>query len=176
MKRGGKDISLGLIYSDWEKVGFLMPEKIDQITGGCMCGAVRYICNGEPMTVAYCHCDECRNHSGAPAVVWVAYDTEQVRYDRGTPDLYESSPGVKRGFCGNCGTPMTWQAESVRFSGRHITEFYVGTLDEPSVVIPDRHWFESERIEWFDTIDNLPRYERLDGPGLKAVHVGSKKS
>ena len=99
-------------------------------------------------------------------MVWVAYDTEQVRYTRGSPKLYESSPGIKRGFCGNCGTPLTWQAESFRFSGRHITEFYIGTVDEPKAVAP----------EWFDTVDNLPRYEGLDGPGIEAVHVGPKKS
>jgi len=37
-----------------------------KVTGGCMCGAVRYEAIGEPMTVAYCHCSSCRRHTGAP--------------------------------------------------------------------------------------------------------------
>ena len=153
-----------------------MSKPAETVTGGCMCGAVRYVCDGEPMTVAYCHCDDCRHHTGAPAVVWIAYDSKRIQYTNGAPKLYASSPSVERGFCGDCGTPLTWQAESVRFPGQHITELYVGTLDDPSPHLPDRHWFESERIAWFDTMDKLPRYSRLDGEGIEPVHFGPKAS
>jgi hypothetical protein len=34
--------------------------KETEITGGCMCGAVRYEATGSPTNVAYCHCDDCR--------------------------------------------------------------------------------------------------------------------
>ncbi len=152
-----------------------MTETVRRVTGGCMCGAVRYECEGGPMTVAYCHCEDCRHHTGAPVVVWVAYDSDRVRYTNGTPKIYESSPGIGRAFCGDCGTPMTWQAESVRFPGKHITEFHIGTLDDPSVHVPDRHWFDSKRIAWFNTADNLPRYSRLDGEGTEPIHIGPKK-
>lgn len=144
-------------------------------TGGCMCGAVRYACMGDPLDVAYCHCSDCRRHSGAPAVVWIAYDAAHVKFTAGELKVYESSPGVGRGFCRHCGTPMTWQAKSLRFAGKHIVEFYVGTLDDPGLHVPDRHWFESERLAWFDTVDDLPRYSKLDCDGVAPVHVGPRK-
>ncbi len=153
-----------------------MNEKTSAVTGSCMCRAVRYQCNGEPLTVAYCHCQDCRRHTGAPAVVWIVYDAEQVQYTTGTPKIHESSPGVGRAFCGDCGTPLTWQAESKRFKGKQIVEFYVGTLDDPSRHVPDRHWFESERLAWFDTADNLPRYGKLDEDGIQPLHIGPKNN
>jgi hypothetical protein len=69
---------------------------------------------------------------------------------------------------------LTWQAESLRYPGKHITEFYIGTLDDPSAHTPDRHWFECERIGWFDTADDLPRFSKLDGDGVEPVHIGPR--
>lgn len=143
--------------------------------GGCMCGAVRYECRGAPLTVAYCHCESCRRHSGAPAVVWVSFLSEKVRYTKGAPKVYASSPGIGRAFCGDCGTPLTWQAPSRRFAGQQITEFYVGTLDDPAAQRPDRHWFVGERLPWFETLDELPRYDTLDGQGIAPLHLGPKR-
>jgi hypothetical protein len=151
-------------------------EKPNQATGRCMCGAIRYACSGEPLSVAYCHCDDCRHHTGAPAVVWIAYDAGHVRYTRGSPKVYESSPGIGRAFCADCGTPLTWQAESVRFPGQHIVELYIGTLDDPNRYAPDRHWFQKDQLTWFETLDNLPRYSRLDADGVQPVHVGPRKN
>jgi hypothetical protein len=45
----------------------------DQIEGGCLCGAVRFVATGEPLNVAWCHCESCRKHSGAPVSVFVAF-------------------------------------------------------------------------------------------------------
>lgn len=85
-----------------------MTEQNLPATGGCMCGAVRYEAIGDPKFVGHCHCHSCRKHSGAPVVTWVAFNPEQVTFTNGEPKLYESSPGIKRAFCGDCGTPLTW--------------------------------------------------------------------
>lgn len=144
-----------------------------KLTGSCMCGAVRYEASGKPLDVAYCHCESCRKHTGAPVVAWVAFDAEKVRFlaERGK---YQSSPGVVRGFCPACGTPLTWEGESRRYAGRKITELHISTLDTPELLVPDRHWFDGERLAWFAVADNLPRYAELDDGGVQPTHLDSR--
>lgn len=143
-----------------------------RFSGGCMCGNVRYEAIGDPMTVAYCHCASCRKHSGAPVVTWVACESRSVRWTKGTRAGCCSSPGVQRSFCRDCGTSLTWEGESHRFGGTFITEFHISTLDDPNTFVPDRHWFDDERLTWFDTDDLFPRYAELDGGGAKPIRYG----
>jgi hypothetical protein len=51
-----------------------MSEASDTFGGGCLCGAVRFVATGQPKGVAWCHCESCRKHSGAPVSVFVAYE------------------------------------------------------------------------------------------------------
>ena len=143
------------------------------ITGGCMCGAVRYEARGEPLVVVHCHCESCRRHTGAPMVTLVSFERDKVRYTTGAPKIHNSSPGVGRAFCGACGTPLTWEGVT---GGKAAIEFHIGTLDEPNALTPVRHVFHEERLDWFDTADALPRYREtthdgsdayLHGPSLK---------
>jgi len=123
-------------------------------TGGCMCGAVRYEAIGEPLYIGHCHCHNCRHHTGAPIVTVVVFEADKVGFTQGDRSIYNSSPGVGRGFCGQCGTPLTWEGN---YWERELIGFHISTLDDPDAHIPDRHWFYEERIAWFDTADNLPR-------------------
>ncbi len=141
--------------------------------GGCMCGAVRYEARGEPLVVVHCHCESCRRHTGAPMVTLVSFERDKVRYTSGAPKIHNSSPGVGRAFCGTCGTPLTWEGMT---GGKTAIEFHIGTLDEPNAFTPVRHVFHEERLDWFDTADELPRYRKttydgddayLHGPSLK---------
>jgi hypothetical protein len=81
---------------------------------------------------------------------------------------------VDRAFCGDCDTPLIWEGISRRFADKSIIELHVSTLDDQTLFKPDRHWFESERIGWFDIDDKLPRYSELDGPGQVPVHFRAK--
>ncbi len=132
-------------------------------TGGCRCGAVRFVATGPPNKVSYCHCPSCRKASGAPVSVAVMYEAHQVRFTRGAPRTYESSPGVQRGFCERCGTPLSWAGV---WHERRLVFFFVGAFDDPASLRPDRHAFCAHRLGWFDTADDLPRFEGTspDGP------------
>lgn len=127
------------------------------MTGGCLCGAVRYEAIGQPLDIGYCHCQSCRRHTGAPVVAYVGFNGDQVRFTGQERSIYNSSPGVGRAFCNQCGTPLTWEGE-IRSSGKSIVEFHVGTLDNPDDFAPEDHSRFEERIEWFDVADDLPRY------------------
>ena len=93
--------------------------------------------------------------TAAPVAVNVMYDQRQFRITKGDPQIYESSAGVKRGFCAVCGTPLTWAGI---WHGKGYAFFYAPTADEPESLIPDRHAFCENRLDWFDVADDSPRY------------------
>ena len=119
------------------------------IQGGCMCGAVRYEAEGAPLHVGYCHCRSCRHHSGAAVAGMLVFKPEQVRIV-GVPSFYASSPGVRRGFCGRCGTSLTWE-------GRGLVSVHIGALDDPDAHAPSLHWRYEERSPWCDVGLDLPK-------------------
>ncbi len=124
-------------------------------SGGCHCGAVRYEVFGSPVYVPYCHCESCRKTSGAPVVMYVMFERTQVRFTKGNRKLYRSSATAERGFCRDCGTPLTWEGD---WGGKSVIEVHISTLEDPERFPPDRHVFHSERLSWFDVADRLPRY------------------
>ena len=134
-----------------------MGDNPETVTGGCMCGAVRYETRGESFGVIHCHCQSCRKHNGAPVVTLAGFKADQVKFSGDERKIYESSPGVGRAFCGRCGTPLTWESDGG--DRGPIFEFHISTFDNPDALVPSAHSFYSERITWMDIADNLPRYE-----------------
>ena len=147
--------------------GIAMTGTSDKATGGCMCGAVRFEATGAPLSTNYCHCTSCRKHTGAPVVTLVGYKIDQVKFTKGERKIYESSPGVGRAFCGQCGTPLTWEGDGGEFGP--LVELLISTFDDPNAFAPQGHLHHAERISWFETTDNLPRYRVWDAedPYLK---------
>ncbi len=133
-----------------------MGEETEKVTGGCMCGAVRYAAP-EPHSVIYCHCRSCRRHTGAPVASLAGYLREEIVWSGETRKIYQSSPGIERGFCGKCGTPLTWEG-TVEELGGALIEVFISTTDDPDALVPTYHIWHEERIKWFETPDNLPRY------------------
>jgi hypothetical protein len=131
------------------------------LSGGCMCGAVRYETSGESFGVAHCHCESCRKHNGGPVVTLAGYKADNVVFSGSDRKIYESSPGVGRAFCGNCGTPLTWEGDGGELG--KILEIHISTFDDPELLVPTSHAFYPERISWFDIADDLPRYEGFAG-------------
>ncbi len=133
-----------------------------RMTGGCMCGAVRYETTGDSFAVIHCHCRSCRKHTGAAVVTLAGFMADRVQFSGDARKIYQSSPGVGRAFCEKCGTPLTWEGISSTRGGP-IFEIHISTFDNPDVLVPSGHSFDSERIPWFDIADNLPRFEAFTG-------------
>lgn len=121
-------------------------------TGQCLCGGIKFEAAGKPRWVAYCHCASCRRHTASPITCFVNFRTEDVRFS-GTPATYESSPGVTRSFCRNCGTPIAYQTAK----RSDEIDIYVNVFDEPERYPPDSHVFYAEHVPWLDVHDDLPR-------------------
>ena len=129
--------------------------KNNKVTGGCLCGAVRYEASGQPVYIPYCYYKSCRRATGAPVVVRVVFPRENVGFTKGERKVYQSSPGVQRAFCAQCGTPLTWEG---KWGGITRIEIYISTLDDPEAFVPDRHTFLDQGIGWFRISDDLPRH------------------
>ncbi len=143
------------------------------ITGGCLCGAIRYQADDQPYWVGYCHCDMCKRAVGGPFQVAALFRKLAVDFTQGAPTLYQSSESGERGFCGRCGTPILMQVrkgspeaevESAlaaqlypgfrRVDGIAIT---LGSLDCPEQFAPVEHIYAHRELPWLNINDGLPR-------------------
>jgi hypothetical protein len=124
--------------------------------GGCLCKAIRYRITGEPVSSVICHCETCRRASAAPSVAWVTFERHQVEFLGGSPQMYRSSEGVVRGFCGICGSPISYEAAD---RPTHI-DLTTVSLDDPSAFPPtgevwmqDKLWWEAYHV----ALDQFPK-------------------
>ena len=138
-------------------------DKPDNIEGGCLCGATRYRATGVPYKVLYCHCNWCRKATGAPVSVWLMFDQGQVAFIVGSPQKYASSPGVLRGFCPTCGTPLWWEGA---WDDKPVQMVPSGSLDDPTQYPPQGHSTCHSQISWFEVADDLPRFQRASPKSL----------
>jgi hypothetical protein len=126
-------------------------------TGGCVCGAVRYECDAEPIAMFKCHCYDCRHVSGG-AYSAVAYvPLKAFTFIRGDMRYYSTPSGAagqnKRGFCAVCGSRVTG-GESDRGIG-----ILAATLDDTSLFVPQFDIFVADAALW-DTLDSqTPKFE-----------------
>ena len=112
-------------------------------TGHCLCGDIGFTAEGDPKWAAYCYCESCRRHTGAPISAYAGFLSERVTW-RGTPATYVSSPGVSRGFCGTCGSTLYYQGS--RWPGE--THLHLGIFDDPSRIVPEGAAFPEDRVAW----------------------------
>ncbi|OZA00216.1 MAG: hypothetical protein B7X99_05040, partial [Rhizobiales bacterium 17-65-6] len=92
------------------------------LTGGCLCGAVRYEIIAEPVVSCHCHCSLCRRASGAPFATWTTVPLDGFRWTRGTPARFRSSEKAARDFCSACGTQLTFRLEAQADGGQATLE------------------------------------------------------
>ena len=126
------------------------------LTGGCLCGAIRYSADTMPFASDYCHCTQCRRSSGGPVGVWMDFKAEQVSWSGAQPKEYESSQHVNRGFCSECGSSLSYNHNQ----HPEYLSLTVATLDNPALVTPTYHIFTDSQIPWFDISDSCKRYPR----------------
>ncbi len=131
------------------------------ITGGCLCGEVRYRAYGEALWVVHCHCRWCQRVSGAAFLTYVGFRTEDLEWTAGAPAIYRSSEGVARGFCARCGSSLTFERPA-----RGNVDICVGSLDDPNAILPQEHIFTDHKRAWLHLDDGLPRHRRFP-PGYE---------
>lgn len=128
-----------------------------KLSGGCLCGDVKYEVNGNLRPVSYCHCEQCRKTSGhfVAATACASEDLEML-IDTGLR-WYRSSPDASRGFCATCGSSVFWRLQQ----GRHIS-IMAGTVDAPTRLHAAEHIFVAHASDYYTIDDGLPQYPEYD--------------
>ena len=114
--------------------------------GGCLCGAIRYRIQGEPIGVGLCYCRSCQRATGGPVAGFVDLPPGGFVWTAGEPAFYASSPGVKRGFCPQCGTALTFEADDIPGEVHLLS----ATIDDPTPWVPleANTTHSGDRISW----------------------------
>ncbi len=119
-------------------------------TGGCQCGKVCYEAEGPLDRTTICYCRMCQKASGAPFMAFVRFPARRVVWST-PPATFFSSGSVQRGFCRDCGTPMTYR--NVQGSNISLT---LNSLDDPGSVKPQFSFFNDQKAPWLSELETLP--------------------
>jgi|SRR5687767_7467616 len=131
------------------------------VTGGCLCGAVRYESKHAPTEGFYCHCRTCQKFFGGLFAPFVRIARSSLSFTNGALTFYRSSEVATRGFCATCGSPMAFVYDS------DDSDFWisVGSLDHPedwpltrsATWGPVVHGHVDSKIAWQEFGDGLPQ-------------------
>jgi hypothetical protein len=148
------------VPADRRNAGEVHPEDVMILEGGCYCGRVRYVAEGDPMMKAQCHCRECQYITGGAPNMFIAMPVAGFRYTKGAPKQFKRSDlerPVTREFCAECGTHLI-----TRPVGFPAVIVKVGTLDDPSRFDAPRMAIYAIDKQAFHHIPaGLPTFERL---------------
>ena len=133
-----------------------MSGALPPLQGGCLCGQLRYEATPTHRDGYYCHCRMCQLAFGNTRAAFFNLRKAQVRWLSGPPSYYVSSKIARRGFCGHCGTPLSFE-----FLDGENMDLSVGSLDEPGQLRPNEHFGVETRIQSWHVDDGLPD-SRLD--------------
>jgi hypothetical protein len=135
-------------------------------TGGCQCGAVRFRIDGELRRASVCHCRMCQKATGGPFGAFATFPTASLMWTRGARKTFASSDAIRRGFCADCGTPLTFEAAT---GGDHIG-ITVGAFDRPETLAMTRQLERGARLPWVDSIADLPGRTAADEAAYRAKY------
>jgi len=118
-----------------------------QVTGGCLCGAVRLVAVGQPYRVGLCHCLDCRKHHGA------VFHASAIFLEEAVAITGETGAYAGRHFCPRCGSSVFAR------SGDEV-EVHLGSLDEPSQFAPTYENWTIRREAWLPPFPLAHHYAR----------------
>jgi hypothetical protein len=131
--------------------------------GGCQCGAVRFRVEGELGRASVCHCRMCQKAFSAPYGALVTVRQDQLVWTRGARSRFQSSNKVQRGFCGACGTPLSFEWDAAKI------DLAVCAFDEARSIAPTVQLRAGSALPWTAGVAALPA---ADGPA-SAAHDAS---
>jgi hypothetical protein len=137
-----------------------MAKQATRVTGGCLCGGVRYAVKGPLRDVVACHCSQCRRTSGHHVAATGARTADVALLESATLTWYASSERAERGFCNRCGGNLFWRPTG---KGREWTSIMAGTLDAPTHLKTIQHIFVADKSDYYVIADGAPQVAQWEG-------------
>jgi hypothetical protein len=122
-----------------------MSEASRRWTGGCQCGAVRYVVQGALRPVVACHCSQCRRMTGHFLAATAARQRNFTLVNEVGLKWYEASSEARRGFCATCGSTLFWVP-----NGRDYVSIAAGTLDDATGLKVVCHIHVADKGAYYD--------------------------
>lgn len=122
-----------------------------KLSGGCLCGSIRYTILQQPILAYTCNCRFCQKDTGTAYRSALAILNENVELIGKDFSVYtyksvEHGRELYKNFCPNCGTTISLKTE--RFPERQV--IMIGTLDDPSQIELSTHMFAEEAFDWVE--------------------------
>jgi hypothetical protein len=130
-------------------------------SGGCQCGAVRFSVGrlGRP---SICHCRMCQKAFGSIGGLLVT--AHGLTWTRGAPKHFASSNKVQRGFCADCGTPLTYEYEGG-------VELAICAFDSAAEIAPVIQVAVDSRLPWVDGLAALPTRSQAEAAKVAGFYA-----
>ena len=156
-----------------------MAEETTPITGGCLCGAIRYKLSEPPSSCGTCHCRNCQKQSGSAFGVAACFPLSALRLVKGKPKRYQSSSIMERLFCPDCGSPIYFRY-IVQLGDSEVDKpdkiwVHLGLLDEPEVMPIEFHYGIESQFSWVHFDDGVRRIRCDEDPGWVEVFGAGEK-
>lgn len=134
--------------------------KTPVATGGCQCGKVRYALYVAPENSHVCHCRMCQRATGGLFAALAGAPKAAFAWTEGEPAFFESSNLAKRGYCRDCGTPLSfsYNQPDARF---YVT---IGSLDDPESAPIIRQYGIESRLSWVKLCEDVPAEKTGEDP------------
>ncbi|MGA0601468.1 GFA family protein [Caulobacter sp. KR2-114] len=133
------------------------------INGGCLCGAVSYTVEGEPIFVGHCACQNCQRSTGASHSTVAAYPEPQVTI-RGTTTSYQgvgdSGQPTTHEFCPTCGSRLFTRASVMP----NVVMIAVGTMEPDAPLEPSMLIYGKRRRAWDHVPEGVAVFEGMPAP------------
>ena len=133
--------------------------------GSCLCGAIEYEVDEIAGKVGNCHCSICRKSHGAAFATQQLVKGETFILLKGSSQLkeYESSSGVLRAFCSNCGSRlMNYTTDKTIYMSVALSSIDSEFKGKPSINL-----CVASKAEWFEIKDGLPCFDDFPKELLK---------
>jgi hypothetical protein len=145
----------------------------EALSGGCQCGAVRFRAQSLKGNAHVCHCRMCQKAAGNFFMALVGVPREHLSWTRGAPAHFATSEHVGRGFCRNCGTPLSFEHDQ----SEHVS-ISIGAFDKPAQIALRFQLGMEGRLPQVDQLANLMDHgttEDEDHDGVAGIRSSNRQ-